>query len=64
MAPTLTTDFRKDKTIIFEYDSSFQNGITTAGAALNPYIIDNSANVDCNSAVWDTTTTNVNDPYY
>jgi len=64
MAPTSTTDFRKEKTIIFEWDSSYLNGITTAGAALNPYIIDSKANVDCNSPVWDSTTTNVNDPYY
>jgi hypothetical protein len=64
MAPTITTDFRKDKTIIFEWDSSYQNGIMTTGATLNPYIIDNKANVDCNTVVWDTTTTNVNDPYY
>jgi len=64
MATAVTTDFRKDKTIIFEWDSSYQNGIVTTGAILNPYIIDNKANVDCNTVVWDTSTTNVNDPYY
>jgi hypothetical protein len=64
MATTLTTHFRKEKTIIFEWDSSIQNGIIIAGVVeLNPYIIDSSSKISC-PAAWATTTSNVNDPYY
>jgi hypothetical protein len=64
MATTQTTDFRKDKTIIFEWDSSIQGGIVTTGVEKNPFIIDSiSSKITCTPS-WATTASNVNDPYF
>jgi hypothetical protein len=60
--PAFYADFRKEKTIIFEWDSSISTGIDNTGVTRNPYIIDFSTNIGC-TMIWDATTSTV-DPYY